>query len=231
MAKRRKTTRRKRAIRRNPSRRTTRRIVRRAGSGFRGINVRTALHSVPLRVLGMFVAKWAAKRGTPNALEADPSTWNGMTYLKGGLGAYAGAVVANMIKPGTGQRILEGGITLLIYKAVQNHLIPKNNWLTGQFGFGAEGGGYAPGQVEVNSEGEPFIMGQDGQWQPMDDTPGLMGFSDYGDYGDYGEDDWTTMGQNALEPPGPLGFADVLEPPGRLGGGQDAAYARALLNR
>lgn len=225
MAKRRKTTRRKRVIRRNPSRRTARRIVRRAGSGFRGINVKTALHSVPLRVLGMFIAKWAAKRGMPNALEADPSTWNGMTYLKGGLGAYAGAVVANMIKPGTGQRILEGGITLLIYKAVQNHLIPKNNWLTGQFGFGAEGGGYAPGQVEVNSEGEPFIMGQDGQWQPMDDTPGLMGFSDYG------EDDWTTLGQNALEPPGPLGFADVLEPPGRLGGGQDAAYARALLNR
>lgn len=173
----------------------------------------------------MFMAKFAAKRGTPDALEADPATWNGMTYLKGGLGAVGGGWVANMVKPGSGQRVLEGGLMLLLYKAVQNHLIPQNTFLMNQ--LGQEGGQYMPGDVEVNAEGEPFILGQDGQtWVPMDEGDSMDELA----FGQ--EEDWEMMGQDALETPGRLG--DVLETPGRLGYGQAAtseAYAESLFKR
>lgn len=172
----------------------------------------------------MFVTKWAAKRGTPDALEDDRGTWNGMTYLKGGLGAAAGGYLANMVKPGSGQKVLEGGMMLLLYKAAQNHLIPQNTFLMNQ--LGQDGQQYVPGDVEVNSAGEPFILGQDGTtWIPMDKGQELAG---------YGQDeDWEMMGQNALETPGRLGMGDVIETPGRLGFGQpatSAAYARSLFH-
>lgn len=215
----------KRSYRRNPSRR--KRIVRRARQGFAGMNFRSAFKNIPLSTLGMFAAKWAAKRGTPDALESDPATWNGLTYLKGAAGAVGAAYIANMVKPGSGQKVLEGGLTLLLYKIAQNHLIPRNQFLTGQFGFGGFGqeGGYMPGEIEANEAGEPFILGEDGEtWIPMDDGEELAGF---------GEDDWTMLGQNALEVPGRLGgFGDVLETPGELGAPitQDA-YQRYLFER
>ena len=220
---RKRTRRRRRATtrRRNPS--TRRRVYARARASFAGINYRTALKHVPLNVVGMFVAKWAAKRGTPAALEDDRSSWNGMTYIKGALGAAAGGYLANMIRPGTGQRVVEGGLSLLLYKAAQNHLMPKSTWAMNQFGASSEGR-YMPGDVETNDAGEPFILGQDGQWVPLDEgeggVPELMG------------QDWTTMG-DSLEPAGRLG--DYTEPPGRLGFGwqspTSAAYAHALFNR
>lgn len=216
MAKKR-THRKRRAPRRNPSPRR-RAVVRRVKASFAGLNFKQAFKNVPLGVIGMFAAKWAAKRGTPDALESDPATWNGMTYLKGGLGAVGAGWIANMIRPGSGQKVLEGGLLLLAYKAAQNHVVPKNTFLTNQFGFGAETPTYMPGDVETNSAGEPFILGQDGQtWVPLAE----------------GEDQsWEMMGSN-LEPEGRLGFGDVLEPAGRMGFGQPAtvnAYAKHLFN-
>lgn len=187
------------------------------------MNYKTALKNVPINVVGMFIAKWFAKRGSPSALEADPSTWNGMTYLKGAGGTALGAYVVNMIRPGWGQKILEGGLGLLMYKAVQNHLIPKSSMAMGQLGA------YQPGDVEVNEAGEPFILGADGQsWIPMNEgdagVPELAGFGQ--------DEDWTMM--DALETPGRLGLGDYAEPPGRLGFGVPAtaaAYSRALFER
>jgi hypothetical protein len=212
MAKRR--TRKRRAPRRNPSPRR-RAVAKRVRSSIAGLNFRTAFKNVPLGVIGMFAAKWAAKRGTPDAIESDPATWNGMTYIKGGLGAIGAGWAANMIKPGSGQKVLEGGLLLLAYKAAQNHVVPKNTFLTNQFGFGAEPT-YMPGDVETNSSGEPFILGQDGQtWIPLAE----------------GDESWEMMGQDALEVPGRLGFGDVIEPAGRLGMGQAqtvGAYGKHL---
>lgn len=205
--------RRRKSPRRNPTPRR-RAVAKRVRSSFAGLNFRTAFKNVPLGVIGMFATKWAAKRGTPDALESDPSTWSGMTYVKGGIGAAVAGWGMNMIKPGSGQKVLEGGLMLLGYKAAQNHIVPKNAFLTTQ--FGQEGAPrYLPGDVETNDAGEPFILGQDGQtWIPM------------------GEDNsWEMMGQNALETPGRLGFGDVLETPGRLGFGASptqGAYAKHL---
>jgi hypothetical protein len=211
--------RRRRKPRKNPTRRQ--RVYARVRSGIGGVNYRTALKNVPINVVGMFIAKWFAKRGSPAALEADPSTWNGMTYLKGAGGTALGAYIANMIRPGWGQKILEGGLGLLMYKAVQNHLIPKSSTAMGQLGA------YQPGDVEVNSAGEPFILGADGQsWIPMNE--GDTGVPEMAGIGQ--DEDWTMM--DALETPGRLG--DYAEPPGRLGFGVPAtaaAYSRALFER
>jgi hypothetical protein len=224
MPRKRRSTRRRR-VRRNPTS-TRRRIVSRARASFSGVNYRTALKTVPINVIGMFIAKWGAKRGTPAALEDDRSTWNGMTYLKGALAGAAGGYLANMIRPGTGQKVVEGAFSLLLYKAAENHLMPKSSWAMNQFGA-ATGGGYAPGDVETNSAGEPFILGADGQWVPMDEgggAPDLMGMGE----------DWEMMG-DSIEEAGRLGLGDYTEAPGRLGLGYESptssAYARALFDR
>jgi len=214
-------------VRRNPTTSRRRRIVSRARASFAGVNYRTALKTVPLNVIGMFIAKWGAKRGTPAALEDDRSTWNGMTYLKGALAGAAGGYLANMIRPGTGQKVVEGAFSLLLYKAAENHLMPKSTWAMAQFGAAEAGGGYAPGDVETNSAGEPFILGADGQWVPMDEggVPNLMGM---------GQENWEMMG-DSIEEAGRLGLGDYTEAPGRLGFGYESptssAYARALFDR
>jgi hypothetical protein len=202
VAKKRKTKR--RAVRKNPTRR--RKIARRASGAFGGLNLRSALKNIPLNTLGMFAAKWAAKRFGEAATETDPSTWNYASYLKGALGAASAGFIMNMIKRGTGQRILEGGMSLMLYKLVQNELIAGTSFWAGQLGEGESN--YSPGDMETDSAGNAYILGQDYEWQPLD------GVDDYrmepGMYGGYG-------GQ--LVTPGPLG--DALVTPGPLGATSD----------
>jgi hypothetical protein len=216
--KRRKTT--KRAPRRNPSRRrrATRAVTRRASGAFHGLNFRSALHNIPMQTLGMFAAKWAAKRFGDAASETDPSTWNYASYLKGAAGAAAAGFLANMVKRGTGQRVLEGGMSLMLYKLVQNELITNSPFWSGQLGA-AEDYERVPGTVEANSEGDYYVLGEDYKWHPMD------GADDYRMepelYGD-------------LVAPGPLGLGDSLVQPGPLGLGAsdvDEIYSKSFLRR
>jgi hypothetical protein len=215
---RRKTT--KRAPRRNPTRRrrTTRAVTRRASGAFHGLNFRSALKNIPMNTLGMFAAKWAAKRFGDAATETDPSTWNYASYLKGAAGAAAAGFVMNMIKRGTGQRVLEGGMSLMLYKLLQNELVVNSPFWSGQLGADDD---YqrVPGTIEANSEGDYYVLGEDYQWHPMD------GADDYRMepelYGD-------------LVAPGPLGLGDSLVQPGPLGLGAsdvDAMYSRSFLRR
>jgi hypothetical protein len=165
-------------------------------------------------VVGMFASKWAAKRFGDAATETDPSTWNYASYLKGALGAAGAGFLANMVKPGSGQRVLDGGLALMAYKLVQNELVPKSTWATNQFGAVRE-----PGTIEENDQGEPFILGEDMQWYPME------GADDYRMLPDaYGDE---------LTEPGPLGFGDSLTEPGPLGAGGDLTdiYRRSFLRR
>ncbi|MCK4785550.1 MAG: hypothetical protein KAV87_17485 [Desulfobacteraceae bacterium] len=216
MAKRR-ATRKRRAPRKNPSRarRAGRSIRRRASSSLAGLNFKSALKNVPMTTLGMFAAKWAAKRFGEAATETDPNSWNYASYLKGAAGAAAAGFIANMLKRGTGQRVLEGGLSLMAYKLVQNELIPQSSWATGQ--FGASDDRY-PGVIEENDEGDPYILGEDNEWYPLE------GAEDYRmmEPEMYGE---------ALVEPGPLG--DALVEPGPLGLGSDLdnLYRRSFVNR
>jgi hypothetical protein len=211
--KRRKTTKR-RAPRRNPSRRRRRRnpkrIVRRASSAVKGLNFKTALKNVPVHTLGMMAAKWAAKKFGTAASETDPGSWNYASYLKGSAGAALAAFIANVVKPGTGQRVLEGGLSLMLYKLAQNELIAGNAFWSGQLGEADYQYDRVPGAIEENEAGESYILGEDYQWYPLEG---------------YGEVyDRQGVGGELVEP-GPLGYAGALVAPGPLGYGADESEA------
>jgi hypothetical protein len=202
--------------RRNPSStRRARRAGTRARNAFGGLNFKSALKNIPLNTLGMFAAKWAAKRFGEAATETDPASWNYASYLKGAAGAAGAGVIMNMIKPGTGQRILEGGMSLMLYKLVQNELIAGSTFWSGQLGADE---GYQPGDVETDSAGEPYILGYDNNWYPMDGAD------------DYRMDEGGMYGGQLVKP-GPLG--DALLPPGPLGATSetDAMFKASLLRR
>jgi hypothetical protein len=209
----------RRAPRRNPTRarRATRAVKRRVVRSYGGLNFKQALNNIPLNTLGMFAAKWACKRFGQPATETDPNTWNYASYLKGAAGAATAGFIANMVKRGSGQRVLEGGLSLMLYKLVQNELIPGTSFWSEQLGAADD---RVPGTVEQNSAGEPFILGEDYQWYPMTgaDDARIDNQSLYG---------------SALVQPGALGFGDSLVEPGRLGYGEDLddIYARNYLTR
>ena len=190
----------KKRAKKNPS---VKSAISRARSTFLGLNFDRVIKDMPSIQLGMFAAKWAAKRfGDLHATETDPESWGWESYLKGALGAVAAGALAQNVKRGSGQKVLEGGLNLMAYKMVQNELVPRSSWASGQLGEG-----YAPGEVVENEAGEPYLLGDDGEWYPVDERHRLPEQNLQAD----------------LEPPGRLG--DVLEPPGRLG---DDPYARAF---
>ena len=212
MAKRRKkraAPKKRRAPRRNPSPKA-RRAYSRARATFAGLNIKGALKDVAPTQLGMFATKWIAKRFGPDATEIDPDSWNWSSYLKGGIGAVLAGYIAQMIKPGWGNKVMAGGLNLMFYKMIQNELIAGSGWAADQ--FGAEDtyeSDYLPGDVESDATGQSYLLGEDYQWHPLPEA-GMMG--------------------DVLEPVGPLGAAEQLLPVGPLGSADlNAAYRDALL--
>lgn len=186
----------RRRRRSNPSRR--RAMVRRAASSVRktigGMNIRQSLKDIPPTMIGMFAAKAAAKLWGSDATETDPGSWTWASYLKGAIGAFVAGFVAQNIRPGWGQKVLNGGISLMAYKVIENELVPRSEFA--QKWFGAEDENYFPSEyVQTDQTGTPYLLGQGNQWYPVDERHRLMG--------------------DVLEPPGRLG--DMLETPGRLG--------------
>lgn len=193
--------------RRNPSARVLARAAGgRARSALGGMQIKTALKNIPLNVIGMLAGTWAAKRGTDDlessATQTDPESWTGMSYLKGSIGAFVAGFLGSMVRPGWGQKILEGGLSLMAYKVIQNELIPKSEWAARQFGADDEAAAIAYGP-----DGVPYLLGQ-GYEMPVDERHRLPeGYAMLGDQ---------------LEVPGRLG--SELEPPGRLGDTWENAY-------
>ena len=207
--------------RRNPSR--TRKIAKRASKAvsksFMGLNFKKTLSDLPMTQIGMFAAKWASKRLDPDATETDPETWNWSSYVKGSLGGVAAAMIMNAVKRGSGQKVLDGAVNLMMYKALQNELIGKSDWAKGQ--FGADDDDYFPdeylltGQDDnyedynddddvmlLGTEQEPYMYAEDGSIVPADDDFRMPEVE---------------MGQSTLQPVGPLGQSP-LQPVGPLGG-------------
>ena len=231
--------------RRNPSRARTiaRRVGGRARGAFAGLNFKGALKEVPLELLGMFAAKWAAKRFGLAATEADPASWNAASYMKGALGSVGAALLMNMVKPGSGHTVLRGGLALMAYKLVENKFISQSPFWSGQLGadepmMGAE---RVPGVIEMNGLGEPFILGEDYQWKPLNGVDDYRAISDgYGAeemYGDalvrpgplgFGAEE---MYGDALVRPGPLGFGGFGEEPMMGASGLEQSFARSFLRR
>lgn len=220
---------RRRRRRRNEPGRATR-AVRRVGGILGGMNFRQALASMPGHQIGMFAAKWAAKRfgDKSPASETDPASWTWDSYAKGVLGGVAAGAIGQAIKPGLGQKILEGALNLMAFKAIENELIAesKSDFLKQQLGA-EQPGGYEPGDIVMTDQGTPAMLGEDGQWR---DASAAM-LPDAG----IGEE---------LAPPSALGEIDPweramlgaeLETPGALGaaeeGGRRDPYAFAYFGR
>jgi hypothetical protein len=154
----------------------------------KGLNFKTAFGNIAPIQLGMFAAKFAAKRFGESATETDPDSWNWASYAKGGLGAVVAGMIAQNFKSGWGQKVLEGGLNIMAYKIIQNELITKSEFATEW--LGADQPSYEEGVWEV---------GRDGGYFPVDERHRLPEMA----------------GTGTLEPVGPLG--DQLEPVGRLG--------------
>lgn len=186
----------KRKYKRNPGKKA-KRAVKYVKSSFMGLNFKNAMSGIFWTQSGMFGAKWMAKRFGADANETDPGSWDWSSYAKGAGGAIITAILANMVKPGKGQKVLEGGLNYVIFKAIQNELITQSDWAQEQFGADDD---YTPDEYLLTGE-DDWFLGADGNMYPSDERHRLPS-AGYGD---------------TLEPVGPLGFGDVLEPVGPLG--------------
>jgi len=188
----------KRRYRRNPStrRRRVRRYAKRAGSRMTsGMSVKRALKNVAMMQIGMFAAKAAALIKT-DATEINPVGWDWRAYVQGGLGGAAAALAVNAIKPGTGQRILEGSLAYLGFKLIENELVQKN--ATAMKYLGADD----DEEMVLDLEGTPY-MNSYGQALPLDESHRMQ----------LPEADMS----DAIVPVNRLGFADSNVPVGPLG--------------
>lgn len=181
----------------------------------------------------MLAAKWAAKKFPGMEGGADTDNWTFKNYLAGGAGALIAGFIAENFKKGVGQKVLEGGIDLLMYKIFMNEVVPQNTFLTEQFGAEDEivllGEDDEPvvllgeddddeideGDLLLGDDGELYMMGADGYTRPVDESHRILA---------------AEMANRALNArpvngyggelmrPGALGFAGELERPGTLGG-------------
>lgn len=221
----------------NPRGGRMRRYARRAGGRLlSGLSVKGAIREGVPTIIGMFAAKLAARK-FGGGTETDPTTWTWGTYLKAMAGALGGAFVANMVRPGTGQKVLNGGLAFVLFKLVQNELIVKSPKALEWFGAdetdlpevsGADWDGYGfgadPNVLQLDGEGTPWMMSDDGQMLPLDERH-RMGL-DGADW-DGAEELDGTWGE-ALVSPGRLG--EALVSPGRLGQDVRSDYISAYRN-
>lgn len=216
----------------NPRRRgggRVRRYARRAGGRlFAGLNWKSAVHDGIPALLGMFAAKFAARK-FGGGTETDPTTWTWGTYAKAAAGAFGGAFIANMIRPGYGQKVLNGGLAFVLFKIVENELVTKSTkaqeWFGADESWGQSWDGYGaedPNVLQLDGDGTPWMMSDDGTMLPLDERH-RMQLDGWGDDSDLPELQGT-WGE-ALVTPGRLGgFGEALVSPGRLGQDVRAAY-------
>lgn len=178
----------------NPSKR--RRTYNPGGRLMSGLSIKSALKDqIPIQI-GMLAAQWASKRFGPIADETDPTSWSWASYAKGGLGSVAAALIANMIKPGIGQRVLTGGISHVMHRLIRNEIVEASPWAIANFGSDDEG-------LYLDKTGTPYMQDQ-GQYLPLDERHRV-----------------SSIGETLVEP-GPLG---QLEPVTELGDNDWTRYA------
>lgn len=222
----------KRRRRRNPSARSiTRRVGSRARATIGGMNIGGALRNTVPHVCGMMAAQWGAKKFSDGGGANDPN-WEFKNYLIGGASAFGAGMIAENIKRGSGQKVLEGGLALLAYKVLVNEVAPQNEWFMEQFGqdefeiMGQED----EYEAIFGADYDPFIYGQADEYEAIfggdnEYTEGDAYLADDGETYILGADGrWYPVSEShripddlsgELERPGALG--GELERPGTLG--------------
>ena len=195
----------KRRRRRNPT--TARRAARAVKQSFFGLNFRKALGDMPYVQAGMFAAKAGAKILDPDASETDPTTWNWSSYAKGAIGGVVAGMVVNTIRRGKGQKVLEGALNLMAFKAIENELIAgSGGWIENHLGADEVEidmlgeGNYTPDEyLMTGDDADPWAYDMDGNAYPADDRHRMPG------YGAEALEPVTALGAEALEPVTALG--------------------------
>ena len=192
---------------RNPpkKKRRIRRVARGIGQNIMGINVMGALkNSIPITG-GMLAAKFAAKQFADGGAEGDNWTWQnyGMGLLGGFVAAAATQAVFRAPKA-TGQKVMEGAISLMMYKGFVNEIAPMNDRLDSWFSGDEENNNYLgqdEGWAEIGDvwQGDDvdYIQGADAHWRPVDESHRLPA---------------TTMGDELVPVDPTMGFGDELVP-------------------
>ena len=182
---------------RNPSPgKLARRAGRRARMTLGGMKIGTALANTIPHVGGMMAAQWGAKKFSEGGGANDPN-WEFKNYLTGGAAAFAAGFLAENLRRGYGQKVLEGGLALLGYKVLVNEVAPQNEWMMEQFG---EDEFMMMGQDDDEFEA---VFGQDDEFEAVfgedDEFEAVFGEDDEYTEGDaYLADDGETyvMGQD-----------------------------------
>ena len=188
---------------------TAKRIVRKTGSSAKSalgnLSFKTGFKNAVWLFAGMFAAQFGAKKfgGENTANLGQPETWTAMSYVKGGISGTVFAVVANMLRPGSGQKVIEGSIAHLLFQLAQNYGVNASEWAKGQFG-------------EVNPGLPELQMGPGGDME-------LLGYG-------YGEaipitDDYRMLGDEVVNRDQ---FGDLQASAGRLG--QDDVLEKIAAN-
>ncbi len=135
-----------------------------------------AKSTVPL-LFGALTAKFFAKKFAEGGAEAD--NWNYKNYLLAG-GATIGAslIVGALFKKRViAQKVLEGGLLLLVYKLFTNEIAPMNQYTESWFA-GDEDSDFDPyGAIDEGEPGdiwaggqEDYVKGIDGYWRPTSEA-------------------------------------------------------------
>ncbi|MDJ0766293.1 MAG: hypothetical protein QNJ97_25155 [Myxococcota bacterium] len=166
-------------VKRNPRKSVAKTTYRRAKSALEKVNLAASLKKQPALVGGIFAAKFGANKFSDSG--GDLEDWDMKAYLGAGLGAYVGGLLAENIKAGAGQKVLDAGLAYTLFKALRNELIGRSEWATKHFGQDElhpdyyEGEEYdQPGDVLVGRSGERLVLTDDG-WREMDESDRMMG--------------------------------------------------------
>lgn len=182
----------KRRRRRNtnpsPSRKRRRRNPSRSGGGGGGLNLRSAFHDALPKLVGKLAVAMAVTRfgdATTAGSTGQPSAtmggrWSVTNHLIAGLTSYlAGMLASRMVGRRTGQLVLEGGVDLMLSKALWLELIQRVPG--GPAWLGAAPRAHAmmgsswqalmaqaqPGDIIDDGTGNRYLVGADGRATAM----------------------------------------------------------------
>jgi len=116
-------------MRRNPSKRKA--VARRT---IAGINPKKAITDAVKGQPGMLMAEFFAKKFGKDGKSIFDSNWSWENFAWSIGGAFAAGLAGNMIKPGSGNKMVEHGLGLVLNKLIQDKMIQQNATLKAALG-------------------------------------------------------------------------------------------------
>jgi len=203
----------------NPSRgsrvrRYAGRAVAGARSFFGGLGIGDSLRFMGGAGIGIAAAMLVRRKF--GKVDQSWKNWELRDYIMAALGGFGAAALARYgfkVKPETSGAMIKGALSVIMFRILQDEVIPMSPTLQAWIGEGGEGSwsgygademtGYSAGDLYLG-EGETYVMGEDGQWRGIDES-NRVGFGALTRPGSLGEEMYGEEMYGALSPPGSLG--------------------------